>query len=304
MGELPLAGGVLGWYWTMRGIAKLNPHIPAHELLPTSMESRLFSIMHAQLSPHRRPCEVPAGVLYTVQKTTGVRFETLASEEIPQFARGMELARIFHPSIRKRIRRDVKITVVGPSPTIYSVRQAPLNWFLLAVLERFGSFEYHRGKLRRTATIVKNEIHTRFGAFDRIIARHGPKFDSLAYSLSRETHDIRALFLHEMVTHLVVDKTESRLRNEVLECFRSKHWQRAQRQKLDFEDFRESENHFASPAVARRHADIYLLGLLDTPWQTKAIHLYRRFKREATVKGRSEVLAKLIRLTQQHLAET
>lgn len=303
--DVPLAAGVLGWYWMARSRAELNPHIPLFGVQPaSSMEPGLFKLMHSELSPYRRPDEVPADALLNMQKRASVRLDELASEELARFARGLELTKIFNSRIRRGMRRDVRVTVVGPSPTIYSVRQAPLNWFLLAVLERFGKFEYRQGKLTRAARIVKNEIRTQFGPFDRVIVRHGPKFDSLAYSLERENNSIRAFFLHEMFTHLVVDKTRSRFRDVLLEHFRSKHWQRARQQKQDFEDFRESENTLAALAVARQHADNYLRGLLGTQSEERAIRLYRRFKRESTIEGRSRILFGLIRLTQQHLAET
>ena len=303
--DVPLAAGVLGWYWTMRGIAQRNPHIQLFGVQPAgAMEPRLFKFMHRQLGPYRRPDKVPADILFKVQRGASVRLEALASKELARFARGLELTKIFNSRIQKVMRRDVRVTVVGPSPTIYSVRQAPLNWFLLAVLERFGKFEYRQGKLNRAARIVRNEIHTEFGPFDRVIVRHGPKFDSLAYSLRRENDSIRAFFLHEMITHLVVDKTRSRFRDVILENFRSKYWQRARQKKLDFEDVRESDNPIAELAVVRRHADNYLLGLLGTPSERRAISLYRRFKRESTFEGQSSIFSSLIRLTQQHLAET
>jgi hypothetical protein len=303
--DVPVAAGVLGWYWNTRNRAELNPHIPLFGVQPAgAMEPRLFKVMHRLLSPYRCLDAVPPNILFKVQKRASARFEELASEELAQFARGLKLTKIFRPRIRNVMRRDVRVTVIGPSPTIYSVRQAPLNWFLLAVLEKFGKFEYRQGKLKRAAKIVRNEIRTQFGPFDRVIVRHGPKFDSLAYGLGRENESIRAFFLHEMFTHLAADKTKPRLRDVILEHFRSKHWKWAREQKQDFEDFRASETPFGQIAVAERQADNFLLGLLGTPLEEKAIRLYRRFKREPTAEGRSSIIVRIIRLTQQHLAES
>lgn len=300
--DLPLAAGVLGWYWTTRRNAELNPHLTLFEGQPQgAMESFVYRLMHRELHSYRNPGNVPSNVLLVVQKLATTRLEELASLELAQFARGLKLTEIFNSRISKIMRRDVRVTVIGTTPTIYSVRQAPLNWFLLAVLERFGRFEYRRGRLRQRARIVRNELHTQFGPFDRVIVRHGPKFDSLAFSLKRQSNSITAEFWHELLTHLVVDRARAGLRDVFLEHFRSKHWQTARERTQNFEDFRESENPLTQLADSRRKADSYLLGLLGTPSQHKAVRLYRRFKRETTVEGRSKMIMQLIRLTQSNL---
>lgn len=224
---------------------------------------------------------VPAKEFIDAEEGATKKLQELASWEIQKFAKQFHLQKIFRPAIRRVMRADVRVTMLGSSPTVYSMTQAPQNWFLLAVLSRFAQFEYCCGRLPRTARIVRNQIRTQFGTFDRIIARHGPEFKAFGDEpqFHRRADSGIAASAHQLITHLVVDKMRSRLRDVFLDHFRSKRWQAVVRRASDVNDARERESLWGELAVQHRHADSYLFGLRGTPSQEKAIVPYRRFKR-------------------------
>jgi pyridine nucleotide-disulfide oxidoreductase len=301
---LPLAVGVLGWYWQMRSIGEMNPHINLFGNQPqSSLETQLYGVLHARLSPYQRLLRVPTKVLVDAEEAATKRLHELASWEIQEFAKRLHLQRIFPPIIRRVMRADVSVTMLGSSPTVYSMTQAPINWFLLAVLRRFAHFEYRCERLPSSSRVVHNQIRTQFGIFDRIIARHGPEFRAFGdkAQFHRRAGSVTAASAHQLITHMVVDKARSRWHDVFVDHFRSKRWKSVVRRAGDFNDAREKEIFWEELAIQHRHADSYLFGLRGTPSQEKSILLYRLFKRTADALGRAAILRRLIRLTSREI---
>lgn len=297
---LPRATGVLAWYWTMRELAESNPHISTFQGRPPgSTEPTLYSLIHSQLNRYRTIDRVARGKLAQVEELASEKLAELASADVANVARDVVLQGIPRKAIEQVIRTDVRVTMIGRSPTVYSMHQAPLNWFLLALLERSTGFEYIHGRLTRRAKIVGNHVQTQFGRFDRVIVRHGPDFKSFGRSrrFGRRIPSIVADSTHQLLTHWVVDRDRKRFRDVFLEHFRSKRWRESLRHNGGFEDSRERELHLREPSVEHRKADEFLLVLRGTPSQAKAITLYRRFKRAQTPEDRSAVLIRLMTLT-------
>jgi hypothetical protein len=301
---LPLATGVLGWYWQMRSIGDMNPHIDLFgNQSPSAIEPQLYRLMHGRFRHYQRLQRVPAKELIGTEETAIKRLQELASCEIHEFTKQLHLQKIFLPVIRRVMRADVRVTMLGSSPTVYSMAQAPQNWFLLAVLSRFAHFEYRCGRLPSSSRVVHNQIRTQFGTFDRIIARHGPEFRVFGDKpqFQRRADSVTAASAHQLITHVVVDKARSHLRDVFIDHFRSKRWKSVVRQAGDFNDAREKEIFWEELAVQHRHADSCLYGLRGTPSQEKSVVLYRRFKGSLDALGRASILGRLLRLARREI---
>lgn len=119
-------GGVLTWFEETRELHEMNPNTRFYRARGFDLRRDLYAAgVAARESPVR-------------EKTLQEKFEELASYEIKACLDGFLLHKIFRPAVKSLFRRDVAVVVTGRTPTIYSVAQAPLNWFLLGCCRTMG----------------------------------------------------------------------------------------------------------------------------------------------------------------------
>jgi hypothetical protein len=168
--------GPISWYWSQR-----NSDGPSRIKHQSGRD--IYRIIDKALG-HKKIGEALSGDdILKLESAVDKLLDTLASDEIRT---RMELAfpkSYFRRDLEKIFRREFKLIVAGPTPTIYSRRQAPMTWFLLRLMEVFAgkSLTYKKrrlkdGKIRNGKMFAKFES----GAdrrFDVIVARQGPTYD-------------------------------------------------------------------------------------------------------------------------------
>jgi hypothetical protein len=266
-----------GWFDSMREIRQTNPGVRLHRARGFDLQRDLYATGEA------------ARGSATFDKALRDRFEELASLEIKTCLDGFRLHKIFRPSVRGVFRQDIDVVVTGRSPTIYSVAQAPLNWFLLRLLEHYGALSYHQTELVG-ARLVRNLVQCSFkdrslnGAFHRVITRHGPDYAGFSSdpSLRSEDPDPREdVPLPEYFW--VPDKKKligARLRG-------------AQGRTLPLADF---PYHVFDSRAAMRDADNVLWTCHGLPQERRANKLFRRLKRSRTLIERAGLCSQLLKL--------
>ena len=152
----------------------------------------------------------------------------------------------------------------------------------------------------------QNQVMTQFGTFDRLVVRHGPKFEEvLGYSdrLVPRSPALLASRFDQMLVHQKVDRTRRRLIDAFSRHFRTKLWRRARRVGGHFEDFEDAEGLVAA-LVSDQPADNYLLMLHGTSSLAEAEKWYRLFKSASNFTHRKNAITKLLELVQQHVSAT
>lgn len=166
-------GGLLAWFDLMEEMHENNRRIPLHPGRGFNLSRDLYA------------AGVDGKGKRDFESILLARWRELASYEIKTCLESFKLHKIFRRTVRNAFRRDIEVVVTGRSPTVYSVDQAPLNWFLLRLLTHYGALSYRQTELE-AARLVKNSIRCRFKgsstneSFDRVIARVGPGFAGLA----------------------------------------------------------------------------------------------------------------------------
>ncbi|WP_161828441.1 hypothetical protein [Steroidobacter agaridevorans] len=153
--------GIIQWYWRTRGLADLtaraNPFGSGRQSQPSG---KLYRAVHRLLKNFNENAAVDEALSASLSALQA-QFDDMASHEIKACLDSFILSKIFSEKIRDAFRTDLHVTVTGRSPTIYSTRQAPLNWFLLRVLMEYGSIQYHQTHLTRSR-LVNNLTRCQF----------------------------------------------------------------------------------------------------------------------------------------------
>ena len=289
-------GGVVPWYWAMR---ELN--LAAHFAAATESDFRqvLYSTADSLLqkfAPNSTMDEPQRSAILTQLRK---KFDALASIEIESCMNGFVLSKIFSSKVRGVFREDLRVTVAGRSPTIYSTVQAPLNWFLLRFLTYYGSVHYRQTELV-SSHLVNNLIGCRFkdrslnDRFHRVITRHGPKYEGYASdeALRKPDKDLPKdafTYLERFLPpELFVEKHQ-------LETFKGRRLIRAQTRAFSLDD----EPYPGSPVsdgVVQRQADAVLWDRHGHPDFVKAEKLYRQLKKKQSFKDRKRTILSLLKL--------
>jgi len=299
----PQAIGSYARYWNLRALRSAASDV---SFIP--LEAAIFEAYDEHLRQYRAASEVPIRVAHALTQSVDGLLSDLASKEIATFIRAFDLRKVFdETAVRRLLRTDVHVEIIGRTPTIYSRRQAPLNWFLLRLLEKYANFKYRKGEFRPDACTVKqNQVMTQFGTFDRLVVRHGPKFEEvLGYSdrVVPKSPALLASRFDQMLLHRKVDRTGSRPIDAFSRHFRGKLWWRARRVGDHFEDFEDAERQI-STLVADQPADNFLLMLHGTSSAVEAEKWYRLFKSAGNFTQRKNAITKLLELVQQHVKAT
>jgi hypothetical protein len=289
-------GGVTPWYWAMR---ELN--LAAHFAAATGSDFRqeLYSTANLLLqgfAPNSTMDEPQRSAIVTQLRK---KFDALASIEIECCMRGFDLSRMFSAKVGGFFRADVRVTVTGRSPTIYSTAQAPLNWFLLRFLTYYGAVHYRQTELV-SSHLVNNLIGCRFkdrslnDRFHRVITRHGPNYKGYASdeALRKPDRDLpKDAFTNLdrfLPPELFVEKHQ-------LEPFKGRRLIRAQTRAFSLDD-KPYPGSPVSDGVVQRQADAVLWDCHGHPDFLKAEKLYRQLKKKQSFKDRKRTITSLLEL--------
>jgi hypothetical protein len=274
-------GGLLDWFEKTRTLHEMNPDV---RFYPT----RGFNL-HRDLYATGIATRDSPDFLRTLRK----KFEELASREIEACLDDFMLDKIFRRTVKKLIRRDVEVVVTGRTPTIYSVVQAPLNWFLLRLLAHYGALSYRQTQLV-SSRLVKNLIHCEFvdrslnGSFHRVITRHGPDFSGPAMDSSLQSK--------ESLPPAYIPTEHQSFSSANRKEFRTRRLFAAQRHTLPLSD----EPYPGSPLESKvmlGGADHALWTCHGLPQEPAVIDLYRKLKKGRGLKERSRLSARLLEIT-------
>ncbi|UVO28133.1 NAD(P)-binding protein [Bradyrhizobium arachidis] len=191
--EHPELPGPISWYWRKRANAGENSIKPIKGRTASAREAQeLYDKIHLHLSTREAWSKLEHSLVETIEK----EIEGIASFEIcrlikSQFSKEKRQSNdyIYEAEMKRTIAkgREFCVTMIGKTPTVYSRRQAPSNWMLLGAMQKYGKFQYIQGVLgnvkveegRKFAEVhpVDYDAPARRLEFDRLIIRHGPKYN-------------------------------------------------------------------------------------------------------------------------------
>ena len=188
----PEVAPFVSWYWAKRdelaALRKADGARPFGSDRIGHMTREIFDVIDGRLAEFDAGARLDPQLVLEIEREIEERVLALASCEIAQMVSGFNFKYIFSKlpaGISRLVRRKIPITVLGKTPTIYGPRQAPLNWFVLAILERYCKFKYIQGrfisaKRRGGAFIARVEIGGKVKRmrFERVVIRHGPDYRS------------------------------------------------------------------------------------------------------------------------------
>lgn len=270
-------GGLLGWFESTREVHEMNPDVRFYPARGFDLKRDLYATgIAVSNSPE-------------LHKALREKLDELASREIKAWMDKFKLHKIFRRSVRDLFRSDVEIVMTGRTPTIYSVAQAPVNWFLLRVLSYYGALSYHQVELIGSK-LSNNTIRCEFsdnsvnGNFHRVITRHGPDYCGPAMDPKLQPQAPNPsgyMPPPERLFSWVTDHHEFRTRRLIA----------AQRRTITLAD----EPYPGTPLSLRivmRDADNVLWVSHGLPQEVHATNLYRRLKKSRSGRER-------IRISQQ-----
>lgn len=289
-------GGVESWYRTTRELKELNPGIEMFSKDAFDFRRELYSVLDARLGRVDLARDKAVHRAARIVHKTRTSFESLASIEINNCLNTFNLSKIFRNEIKKHFRRDIQVTVVGRSPTIYSIVQAPINWFLLRILTHFGAIRYHQAELVSSA-LSNSRIRCNFAGaisasnFHRVITRHGPSFGGFA-SKAQLRRSVFERFDEGARDELYALRPEMfDVGNQNRDC-RNGRLLRAQGRPLPLDDRSHAER---AHSVSELHffAQTALWAAHGHPQYREIVSLYRRLKVQRKAKQQQETVVKL-----------
>jgi hypothetical protein len=272
--------GVRQWFADAQEAHELNPHIRLYERRGFDLRRDLYAAGAAVKNPG------------DLERALAGTLEELASWEIKRCLDAFMPEKIYSPAISGFIRNDVKVVVTGHTPTIYSMSQAPLNWFLLRVLLHYGAVLYRQVRRQRTPVRAQQQPRAKYNSvnrgFDRVVIRHGPTYVGLAMD--------RALKASEDDPSMFAPNPEHfpwwAIGDNV---FRPGRLISAQLYKETFVD----EFYPGTPLSANntlRNADGVLWLCHGTRHEQRVTKLYRQLKARRRVEGRTKILVRLLKI--------
>lgn len=185
----PNTAGPVSWYWWQRArIAKSEDPVAAADFGNDSEDrfaQKVFRKIDAYLADFKIGELLPPELVGSIEDEIQESLLKFASYDIQRMIGRFKFKNIFEGKIAGVFRRITPVTVIGPTPTIYSARQAPMNWFLLGVLERFGRVKYINARLKRARRLGSTirvtldvDGRSRHMSFEKVVVRHGPDYKS------------------------------------------------------------------------------------------------------------------------------
>jgi hypothetical protein len=296
--------GPIGWYWSTREMLELNPQLRGFGDSPQGRFSRQFyAAADRRLRRFANDSAIPDDERSAIEKGLFATLTTLGSREIQLWLEAIDLREVFSRKVRTVFRKNVEVTMLGRTPTIYSPGQAPLNWFLLRVLCEYGAITYQQAHIKKSS-LVRNQSRCEVfpkngrpwvGLFDRVITRHGPEFNGLSNDLRQSKRASSKALSHSRASQPTtpvnyLDYRPVELRNARLTTAKST--------VFPLTDIAESDPiHITLLSVRRQlmQADNALSLCFGKPTLPEATRLYRRFKREMNAEKRSKIIGMLLR---------
>lgn len=312
--RFPDQEGPIAWYWSLRDLIRANPSMPS--LNPINQEKGrirtvlkdIWKLLESIAGPYEPEEDDLPSMNPGQRRHLSDLLDALASFEIERFISrfGIEQAWGGDPAgIRSHIGNRFKILVSGSTPSIYSRRQAPLNWFLLGFLSYFGKgkFRYlqkrtrsfHRGtegiKVRFQNDGQREEI------VDRLVVRAGPQYDTLSFQNEQAVERGPDGWRREqgLIPPLLGSvKVGGSYKPEIIEAFRTQRWRRAISTPVLPESFRGLLGDTALRALQAQELLYILVHKPDSSIQKKAARLFIRSRSLSNGTGReSSRLSKL-----------
>jgi hypothetical protein len=302
--EYPHADGPLSWYWWVREIRDTQPAVwrTLGAGVARKYLVRVSNVFDSKLGTRKIGAKVPPSTLARLEKLIGPILDELASVEIERLVNEFNLDKLLPPQMSGFFSNDFNITIVGPSPTIYSRRQAPQNWFLVYILKRYGSFQYRRVRFEKAESrprgILVHFVGTkRTQSTDRIVVRQGANFASLGYEAMHAKvpkSQFRSTHLRNLASEL--DAAAPSYRDAFVTVFRTKRWKSAIAWKEKFEDEPNAISDFGSMGPMTRQLDSIFLHMRELGLSNDAYRFYRLAKQATTERKRAGVLARMLKL--------
>ena len=194
--------GPIAWYWKIRELSENYPHAKTREktlagilnrsTLVGQWRAKIYKEIHSHLKLCKKDTKLTSETIIKIEKNVEPLLDKLASHEIQKLVGNFNLKKMYNgAAVKKIFKRSFDVTVIGRTPTIYSRRQSPQNWYLLSVLSRYGEYRYIQGQLSENPTLKlkPNQVEVTFGEkggpesieYDRLVVRHGPKFHALGF---------------------------------------------------------------------------------------------------------------------------
>ena len=308
----PDFSGPMSWYWGIRELTELNPglHLIDNKNPTGKAEQAIYDLLHSHLASHDLGKKIRPSIIEAIEREVDPMLDELASDEIGQLVNNYKLKKIYADKIKRMFQNSFQIKVLGGTPLIYSRRQAPLNWFLLKVLEEYGTFEYQRAKLIRTdpkagliCAMLELPNKTKIAEeFDRIVVRHGPDFNVLGYKKNTRIRPKKPHSDYRFTDNIVIGWTlnarKKKYYDAFIEYFRTSRWKQAVRAAAPFDDSCLTDRLFnGSISGLIVNPDSLLLMLCTAGRQDIAGKLYRKIKAAKTVTTRLDVLQQMLKLS-------
>lgn len=189
--------GPIGWYFQEREFKSTNPefaNLPKTNFLNQEASSniqnaysRIYRAMDEHLNKFPRSKRIPAGIRAKALSSIRDAYQIFASYEIQDYVKAFFGNNHKHPNarvLRKLFTHDFHVTVVGSTPTIFSHRQAPINWHVMGILQHFGNFQYiysraHKYEKKSDGYEISLGLKGKQKELiaDRLAVRMGPTYD-------------------------------------------------------------------------------------------------------------------------------
>lgn len=183
--------GPISWYWTQRA-SRFSPtrtteqeaHLTANTV--TEYEQRIYARIDSTLGATRIGAKLSGGVINEMEQDVDDDLSALASYEIEAEINSIFGKEYYDPTfVAAKFSADFVVTIVGPTPTIYSRRQSPLTWYLIRMLTEFGgdALTYKQGRVESSefvdgVIVVKVDTMRDPLRFDAIVSRQGPTYET------------------------------------------------------------------------------------------------------------------------------
>ncbi len=256
----------------------------AHLLIEGFDHENIFSFLPSNALAPRLSTEYAAAVAALSHRR--IEYEH-ASREIDLCLNYFRLGKILRRTTRTLFRNDIEVVVTGYAPTIYSIAQAPLKWFLLRLLMHDGALSYHPTQLVRSR-LVKNLVQCEFkdrslnGSFHRVIARQGPVYVGLS-------SDPRLRSEREVPEEAPLPEYFMQLPGRQISARRLL---QAQRHGLELSDG--PDPGLGTERGLLRDADTVLWACHGLPQMARATKLYRQLKSSRSFKTRAGLCSHLL----------
>src|SRR5262249_32519567 len=195
--------------------------------LSNRMAAQIYNVIDGYLWACEPPT-IPAEIVQEIRGAVSPLLLDMASYEIALFMRKFTRNSMFESArtrrhIEERFHGRFEITVVGKTPTIYSPKQAPQSWFLLRLLELFGSGQFEYEVQTESASRARSSRGDPTAG--RIVVRQGPDYGPLTALANPIAHGWARIIIDDPVYWWSwMSNEDSSFEQELCSYFRKKRW--------------------------------------------------------------------------------